>query len=728
MLSAITDFLRRLVLFLVVLLLLAGLGYAGWRHYDTRRGWPGGFDPATLPKPSEHLRFGLIDRPIELPLRAASKLPSASKAKVEFIHCNDARHRFQQLAAGTLDATFASLDEISQIRGEIDPGQVALPVAENTGAEAVVLHKPGFTNSTYIGFLPGGTSEALVRALPNSTLKPVAVADPQTALRWLSEGKLQGACLWNPYLERAVSSGGERGYDTNQRPTQEVLLISYQAAQDPAKQEQLLNLLKCWFSIVEQYRSQPDLPLKAMASDSELKPEDVKQALEKLKLLTTGELQNRFDQFPAQIQHAVEQDMNFWALAGLKQKDVDLNKLVNTALLEKLLEKATVSNPAPSSESTPTPANPEAVPTRRPHREPNFSATGAPVSESPQPALNMAASVTQGGGPERSGSCPGPALREFSSVAFQANVGGELQGVPVGADDQIIVGCEDHHVRCLDQRNGNPKWDFPCDDAFRSSASVTEDSVFIGGVDGSLYCLNRKNGEKRWAVPSQGEILGAPALADSKIVFANRAGQVICLDGEGKEQWKMTCPGNVTAAPSIQDRIVVVGCYDGLLYAFNLADGKKRWTARTKSVIQAPACISNGRVFVGSQDRNFYCFDLDDGKEKWRKATQGQLVYAAAVCGDVVCVGSSDTKIYGFSVDDGTKVWEYPTRERISSAVVACEDLVYAGSEDKHLYALSAKSGQLVMKFEAGGWVGTPWIQGKQAFFPCSDGKLYCIK
>jgi outer membrane protein assembly factor BamB len=712
-LASITRALRTLAILLVLAAVVIGLGIMGWKHYDTRKDWPGGFDPATLPEAPQQLRFGLIGRPVELPLRAASRLPAAAKSKIEFVVCNDPAFRFTQLAAGRLDATITTLDELSQACGHLSPGVVVFPLAENLGTDIVVSNKPGVTNSTLVSYVGGGTSEALVRAMPGSNLTAVAAETPAIALKWLNEGRTQAASLWSPYSDQALAKGCIKLYDGKQRPTKEVLLVSQQALKNPAKLAALENLSQSWFNLIDQFQGQSDLPIKAIATENGISPEEVKGSLKDLKFLSLSVLQSQFDTMPSQIQKSVETDLNFWALAGATSKEVDLSNLVQTSLLEHLLTGGTTpSNPSPESSPSPlTSGTDPSSPTSSPSK---ISSTG--------PA------VTLGGDASRQGISPGPAFREFSALAFQVATGGELQGPPVIHNDLVIIGCEDNKVRALDTLSGAEKWSFQAADSFHSSAAVDDRSVAIGGTDGSLYSLERGTGKKEWAYPSQGEIVGAPVLETERIFAANRSGQVFCVTRAGEEQWKVTLPGNITASPSVADSTLVIGCYDGQVYGLDTDTGKTRWKFKTRGVVPAQAALIDHKVLVGSQDRNLYCLNLEDGTQIWKHATEGQLLQPPAVQDGIVCVGSADTKLYALSLTDGNEIWKYPTRERISSGAVICEDIVYIGSEDKHLYGFRLKDGSRLVKYAAEGWIGTPWIVDKRAYFGCSDGKLYCIK
>ncbi len=686
----------------------------GWKHYDERKDWPGGFDPATLPESPQQLRFGLIGRSVELPLRAASRLPAAAKSKIEFIVCPDPAFRFTQIAAGQIDVTITTLDELSQVCGHLSPGVVVFPIAENLGTDIVVANKPGFTNSTLVSYVGGGTSEALVRAMPGSNFTAVSAESPATALKWLAEGRTKAASLWSPYSDKALATGCIKLYDGKQRPTREVLLVSQHALSNPAKLAALENLSLGWFNLIDQFQGQSDLPIKAIASENALSPDEVKAALKELRFLSLAALQAQYDTMPNQIQKAVESNLNFWALAGSSSKDVDLSHLVDSSLLEHLLTGGITPNPIPEASITPVPAGDEASPT---------------VSSIPPTGVSISSNVaTVGGDQSRAGTLPGPPLREFSALAFQAPTGGELQGAPVLFNDLIVIGCEDHRVRALDTTSGAEKWSFQAPDSFHSSAAIDEKSVTIGGTDGNLYSLDKSSGKKEWAYPSQGEIVGAPAMDSERVFAANRSGQVFCVTRAGEEQWKVNLPGNITASPSVADSTLVIGCYDGQVYGLDTESGKTKWKFRTKGVVPAQAALVDRKVIVGSQDRNVYCLNLDDGTQIWKHATEGQILQASAVKDGIVCVGSTDTKLYALSLTDGKELWKYPTRERISSGAVICDDIVYIGSEDKHLYGFRLKDGSRILKYAADGWIGTPWISEKRAYFACSDGKLYCIK
>lgn len=86
-------------------------------------------------------------------------------------------------------------------------------------------------------------------------------------------------------------------------------------------------------------------------------------------------------------------------------------------------------------------------------------------------------------------------------VAFDRRKGKELwrhtfkrglairSGPSVSEDGLVYLGTHDHHVYCIDGKNGKTLWSFETGGPIRSSACIADGMVFIGSDDGSVYAF-----------------------------------------------------------------------------------------------------------------------------------------------------------------------------------------------------------------------------------------------
>jgi outer membrane protein assembly factor BamB len=106
-------------------------------------------------------------------------------------------------------------------------------------------------------------------------------------------------------------------------------------------------------------------------------------------------------------------------------------------------------------------------------------------------------------------------------------------------------------------------------DAFFSSPAVSEKDVVVGCRDGYLYCLNRLTGTMRWRFKSLDEIDSSPVIADDKVIFGSTDGRLYMLDLKtGKRIWHYEIGSAILGSAAVAAGYVFIGAIDGKVYAF----------------------------------------------------------------------------------------------------------------------------------------------------------------
>ena len=128
--------------------------------------------------------------------------------------------------------------------------------------------------------------------------------------------------------------------------------------------------------------------------------------------------------------------------------------------------------------------------------------------------------------------------------------------------------------------------------------------------------------------------------------------------------WRFTAGGPVTGTPIVVDGTVLIGSYDGSLYALDATDGTPRWSFATGATaferdmnvplgISGSATVAEGVVYVGDADAVVHALDLADGRHRWsvsvEAAPNGSIWSSPVVVEDQVVVGvASVAKEAGF--------------------------------------------------------------------------------
>ena len=89
--------------------------------------------------------------------------------------------------------------------------------------------------------------------------------------------------------------------------------------------------------------------------------------------------------------------------------------------------------------------------------------------------------------------------------------------------------------------------------------------------------------------------------------------------------------------------LVLMGSYDGSLYALGAADGKVRWTFATENYVHGAPCVVDDVAHFAGCDEVFHAVRLADGKEAYRTS-------ATAYTGASVCIADNVALVDGVRV------------------------------------------------------------------------------
>lgn len=326
-------------------------------------------------------------------------------------------------------------------------------------------------------------------------------------------------------------------------------------------------------------------------------------------------------------------------------------------------------------------------------------------------------------------------LGNVLKLDWSFNTGDFLKSSPVVSGNLAYIGSESGKIFAISLDSGKMKWEFQTSMEIEAPPLVYEEIVYVGSTDGFLYALEKNLGKLLWKYETGGEIMGAanqafrPVSNDSVIIIGSYDNFVHCVDsGTGKVIWTFETQNYVNGVPTIYDqKYVVFGGCDSVLYVVNLEDGKLVRSVEVEAPIAASVSVSDGVGYVGNMDRAVTAFDLETGNIVWNYRHKNFPYFSSpAVTSDQVLIGGRDKGLHCINRVTGKQVWRFSARGRIDSSPVVCGDKVVFGSMDGKLYVLSLNTGKEIASYEVGEPISsTAATFDNRILIGCEDGNVY---
>jgi outer membrane protein assembly factor BamB len=249
---------------------------------------------------------------------------------------------------------------------------------------------------------------------------------------------------------------------------------------------------------------------------------------------------------------------------------------------------------------------------------------------------------------------------------WKRDLGGLITSSPVVSDGALFVGSRNGAVYALDASSGEILWRFQTGGEISSSPALSNGLLVIGSGDRSAYALDAKTGTLKWSIPTEGPVDSSPTIAGDTVYIGSFDGGLYSLKlTDGTINWRCQLGGWVHSSPAVDEDKVFVGTVNRRrdeMASFNWVDrktGKKLNSFEVPDAIYSSPTIWGDLVLIGCRDHNLYAFDrkMRQNQPAWTYKMRSYIHASPVVVGDTVLVASFEGDIYALRQSKPIRTW-----------------------------------------------------------------------
>jgi eukaryotic-like serine/threonine-protein kinase len=199
-----------------------------------------------------------------------------------------------------------------------------------------------------------------------------------------------------------------------------------------------------------------------------------------------------------------------------------------------------------------------------------------------------------------------------------------------------------------------PSWKVPVGTLGTNSPPTwSKGSIYIGGYDGYVYAFNGTTGAELWSARVNSlpfdPLNFAPAVSEDRVFVSGDFGVYAfptACSSPCTPLWFARTQFSPVAAPTVTDGLVLVGDYQGTIYAFDSITGHLTWKS---SVTPSPHAIAaaHGLAYVTTGAGELVAYAVAGCGQAvcsalWTSAPSGVSLFTPTIANGVVYVGALD--------------------------------------------------------------------------------------
>ncbi|PIU01585.1 hypothetical protein COT68_02435 [bacterium (Candidatus Torokbacteria) CG09_land_8_20_14_0_10_42_11] len=195
---------------------------------------------------------------------------------------------------------------------------------------------------------------------------------------------------------------------------------------------------------------------------------------------------------------------------------------------------------------------------------------------------------------------------QTGKLNWREKLGDKISDSPAVYKNKIYVSVDTStenkfEVFCLNPKDGSDYWSYETDTNTKlASPMLANNLVYLGGTDGKIYGIRASDGIAAWSKEAGDEFNDAPAYAYDRVYGLNANGEAVALGkDDGHIFWRYKTGAPAEASPIIADKKICFGNQAGNFYCLDRA-GALIWKKKLAGQITAAASSGNGLIIVVS--------------------------------------------------------------------------------------------------------------------------------
>lgn len=153
-------------------------------------------------------------------------------------------------------------------------------------------------------------------------------------------------------------------------------------------------------------------------------------------------------------------------------------------------------------------------------------------------------------------------------------------------DGVTVFATNGNTLNAYSYEDGTVQWTYVAPEIINTSPILYGGNILFGCNDNKLYCIDSIARQPRWTFQTDERVFGSPYAYDQTIYFGSNDHYFYAVNIEdGSLEWKYRTGALIRSSPVAYDGTVYIGSYDQNMYAFDTS-GTLKWRFQTNGLIE----------------------------------------------------------------------------------------------------------------------------------------------